>query len=89
MYGITQPSKSPQETLMETCNAILTSVDLLKKSMSSLEASLDRHSDKLDQVSHNMEVSWNTLDLCSNPSLDRPPLVTGRPSGTSGPRSSP
>jgi len=57
MYGITQPSKSPQETLMETCNAILTSVDLLKKSMSSLEASLDRHSDKLDQVSHNMETS--------------------------------
>jgi len=57
MYGITGGSKSPQETLMETCNAILTSVDLLKKSMTSLESSLDRHSDKLDQVSHNMETS--------------------------------
>ena len=56
MYGITGGSKSPQETLMETCNAILTSVDLLKKSMMSLESSLDRHSDKLDQVSQNMEV---------------------------------
>jgi len=57
LYGITQPSKSPQETLMETCNAILTSVELLKKSMTSLESSLDRHSYKLDQVSQNMETS--------------------------------
>ena len=39
---------------METCNAILSSVDLLKKSMVSLESSLDRHSNKLDEVSQNM-----------------------------------
>ena len=61
LYGITQPSKSPQETLMETCNAILTSVELLKKSMTSLESSLDRHSYKLDQVSQNMEVRLRIL----------------------------
>lgn len=54
LFGITQPSKSPQETLMETCNAILSSVDLLKKSMLSLESSLERHSEKLDQVTQNM-----------------------------------
>ena len=45
---------------METCNAILSSVDLLKKSMVSLESSLDRHSNKLDEVSQNMlEVRMN------------------------------
>merc|ERR1712079_961661 len=54
LFGITTPTKSPQETLMETCNAILSSVDLLKKSMVSLESSLDRHSNKLDEVSQNM-----------------------------------
>merc|ERR1711992_515027 len=54
LFGITPPTKSPQETLMETCNAILSSVDLLKKSMVSLESSLDRHSNKLDEVSQNM-----------------------------------
>merc|ERR1711953_160519 len=54
LFGITAPTKSPQETLMETCNAILSSVDLLKKSMGSLESSLDRHSNKLDEVSQNM-----------------------------------
>jgi len=54
LFGITPPSKSPHETLMETCNAILSSVDLLKKSMVSLESSLDRHSNKLDEVSQNM-----------------------------------
>ena len=54
LFGITAPTKSPQETLMETCNAILSSVDLLKKSMVSLESSLDRHSNKLDEVSQNM-----------------------------------
>jgi len=54
LFGITKPSKSPQETLMDTCNAILTSVDLLKKSVVSLESSLDRHSDKLDEISQNM-----------------------------------
>lgn len=46
---------------METCNAILTSVELLKKSMTSLESSLDRHSYKLDQVSQNMEVRLRIL----------------------------
>ena len=55
LFGITTPTtKSPQEVLMETCNAILSSVDLLKKSMVSLESSLDRHSNKLDEVSQNM-----------------------------------
>jgi len=54
LFGITTPTKSPQETLMETCNAILSSVDLLKKSVVSLESSLDRHSSKLDEVSQNM-----------------------------------
>merc|ERR1711992_239858 len=54
LFGITTPTKSPQETLMETCNAILSSVDLLKKSVVSLESSLDRHSNKLDEVSQNM-----------------------------------
>ena len=39
---------------METCNAILTSVDLLKKSMLSLESSLERPSDKLAEISQNM-----------------------------------
>ena len=58
LFGITTPTKSPQETLMETCNAILSSVDLLKKSMVSLESSLDRHSNKLDEVSQNMLEVW-------------------------------
>jgi len=55
LFGSIQQEKSPHEKLMETSNIILSSVDTLKKSMITLESSIERYSAKLDQVTEQIK----------------------------------
>jgi len=49
LYGKSLVEKSPSEMLTDTSRLILTSIDSMKKSMTALEASIERYSDKLEQ----------------------------------------
>jgi len=49
LYGKSQVEKSPSEMLTDTSRLILTSIDSMKKSMTALESSIERYSDKLEQ----------------------------------------
>lgn len=55
MFGPVKKEKSPQETLMETCNVLLATVQSYKDSVAALDSSISKFSDKMDLVTQQLK----------------------------------
>ena len=55
IYGDIKEEKSPAEKLSETANIILTAVNSMQKSMITLESSIERYSNKLNQFTEQIQ----------------------------------
>merc|ERR1712117_9269 len=55
IYGAIKEEKSPVDKLTETSNVILTTVNSMQKSMKSLESSIERYSNKLNEFTEQLK----------------------------------
>merc|ERR1712117_885927 len=55
IYGAIKEEKSPVDKLTETSNVILTTVNSMQKSMMSLESSIERYSNKLNEFTEQLK----------------------------------
>jgi len=55
LFGRVQKEKSPHETLMETCNVLLSTVQSYKDSVAALDSSISKFSDKMDLVTQQLK----------------------------------
>jgi len=55
LFGPIKREKSPHETLMETCNVLLTTVESYKGSVAALDSSISKFSDKMDVVTQQLK----------------------------------
>merc|ERR1712045_956502 len=62
LFGPVKKEKSPQETLMETCNVLMATVQSYKDSVAALDSSISKFSDKMDLVTQQLKQA-NSDDL--------------------------
>jgi len=55
LFGRVQKEKSPHETLMETCNVLLSTIQSYKDSVAALDSSISKFSDKMDLVTQQLK----------------------------------
>ena len=55
IYGAIKEEKSPVDKLTETSTVILTTVNSMQKSMMSLESSIERYSNKLNEFTEQLK----------------------------------